>query len=129
MEMSNVASLENCKRLYELSGWVNGRSIWSLSASGHKAVTTTKRHFDTDRKLPAYPAYSAGYLLRKLPERHHLAHKVETITGTPYYEASLREIVGTKGARIVALGRADTPEDALALLAIKLFKQGILKKG
>lgn len=46
----NVASLENCKRLYELSGWVD-----HLEAN--------------DDGLEPIPEYSLGYLLRKLPLR------------------------------------------------------------
>ena len=90
----NVASLENSKRLYELSGWENTRDA----------------HFD--------PAYDAGYLLRKFSKRIDVSFDLRN-DGT-----TLRYYIG--GELPTQPIEADTPENALCLLAIKLFEEGVL---
>lgn len=91
----NVASLELCKELYELSGWKTGgdKPTWN----GRKGVNSA-------------PAYDLGYLLRKLPY-----HGVISGQGT-FRQASCSGYIAS----------SDTPEDALAQLAIELHKQGVL---
>jgi hypothetical protein len=98
----NVASLELCKALYELSGWAGDDSFG-----------------DMDSGKSATPAYDLGYLLRKLPQGTHI---VKNTGDKPDYScwSYLHENVDTV--------RADTPEDAACMLAIELFKQGVLKK-
>lgn len=124
--MSNVASLENCKRLYELSGW-GGEDRWfltNISDPEHVIGTATPRIFKSDKDhengyRTETPAYSAGYLLRKLPEEAYdteLGLAIFRTEGRPKWEAGYdNEFVN-----------ADTPEDALCLLAIKLFEEGVL---
>ena len=94
----STASLENSKRLYELSRWNDEDS-------------PLVRFDDKDPESTA-PAYDAGYLLRKLP-------------GTELYDATncwQAENTSLQNWRTVQ----DTPEDALCLLAIKLFEEGVL---
>lgn len=97
----NVARLELCKELYELSGW------WDEDDDNYYPSTSSQPK--------NIPAYSLGYLLRKLPPRTLLNKFSDTFMAAlaepEFYEA-----------------RADTPEDALAELAIELFKQEILTK-
>lgn len=97
----NTASLELCKELYELSGWEGEEDVYRQAEPGEE-----------DENVVC-PAYSAGYLLRKLP-------KDETT-----YGFKLGKWYAQYQAAPVF---ADTPEDALCKLAIELFKQGVLKK-
>ena len=146
-----VASLKLCKELYEVSGW--GYTYHAYGQGEHdltdkkwywfEAKTTgsyweaIKTDFDDrdphDNRRPSAtthrmgmlaPAYDAGYLLRKLPS-HVSGNLMLETDGTPedrwcaYYDAmpvTLRSYYN------------DTPEDALASLSIKLFKQGVLTK-
>ena len=116
----NTANLENCKRLYELSGWEDGK-LFPVDGGN-------------------YPTYSAGYLLRHLPEtldlekttvkdlfvakfpngyladyRYRDPHQQNRGGGWWHRYDKAKEV------------EADTPEDALCLLAIKLFETGVLK--
>lgn len=115
----NVASLELCKELYELSGWKdcefqysgwNGDD-WRLE---HGQPTMLDTAADSRYgKQTSYPAYDLGYLVRKLPARTLIDRfsdaYLAALAVPEFYEA-----------------RADTPEDAAAKLAIELFKQGVL---
>lgn len=101
----NVASLELCKELYELSGWDNREQYHYIDGS-------------------PVPAYDFGYLLRKLPEgttiRVNKRNPVKLGKNQGPYSALM---YGYRGAV-----RADTPEDCAAKLAIELLKQGVLSK-
>jgi hypothetical protein len=101
--MSDVASLELCRELYELSGW---------------KTFAMERGLAEDR--PIDPAYDLGYLLRKLQRNH-----VELVGLTTGEWTARAYWHSTEQARAEY---ADTPEDAAAKLAIELFKQGILTK-
>ena len=122
----NVASLDLCKELYELSGWIDAPWAYQLEVGkrGLEAVEVVdnshwggiSRHlFEKDTitgREPAYlPAYDLGYLLRKLPEGCSI-HKKEN-----GYRWSMNHITDEC---------TDTPEDAACKLAIELFKQGVL---
>lgn len=112
--MSEVASLENCKRLYELSGWeTNIPYDWGVEHQQSLDGLSKKVIQKADFYL-----YSAGYLLRKLPNQTKL-RKAKTMDRYWAY-------FGNNDKRDSVY--ADTPEDALALLAIKLFESGVLKK-
>lgn len=107
----NVASLDNCKRLYELSGWDTGQS-WNIIL-GLKPKTYV-------------PGYHAGYLLRKLTEVKTgltVYHVHSTMCYEAFYAGKFFEY-GTNTQHWDT--QSDTPEDALCLLAIKLFEEGIL---
>lgn len=94
----NVASLELCKELYELSGW----KTETMSMGLHQNA----------------PAYDLGYLLRKLPSDCPLASDGETWSIA---------YIDEDGANR-EYSNAMTPEDATCLLAIELFKSGVLTK-
>lgn len=102
----NVASLELCKELYELSGWGAELNDWR-SNSG--TVISG-----------AYPAYDLGYLLRKLPNDHMINFSRPPVKLYQSGHSWTAEYGGFKSG--------DTaPEDAVCKLAIELFKQGVLK--
>ena len=140
----NVASAESCKELYELSAWMDtGISskyeTWKDSAK----LWRTFGWFNPDTD---YPAYDLGYLLRKLPpqlvrknggvtKRWHLHLEVWTdiVTDEPNgWVASYQSNRNDTGV-YVAKGRemiefSDTPQNAVANLAIELFKRRVLQK-
>lgn len=94
----NRADLELCKELYGLSGWEPLKELDGVKVQGR------------------LPEYDCGYLLRKLPSRWWLKYR-----GTDYV-AKWDDRVNEQFAY------ANTPENALCELAIKLFKQNILEK-
>lgn len=110
----NTANLENCKKLYELSKWT--RDCWWYE---NKPV-----YIDSDfirQKLSAdLPAYDSGYMLRKLPEG------ISTSTASLELKVRGGTWIARYGNKSVG-GAADTPEDALALLCIKLIEEKVLK--
>jgi hypothetical protein len=110
-----VANLELCKELYELSNWGDCELRHDIRGSepmvlhGHIAAPGCT------------PAYGLGYLLRKLPPerlggRLCVEWQYEDTWKAMYYA------VGLEGEL------ADTPENALCKLAIELFKQGVLTR-
>lgn len=102
----NVASLDLCRELYELSGWGNTEFGWWPGAR--------RLPVQTARSAYEVPAYDLDYLLRKLPgvvELHHYA------TGDWSCD--------TDG---FGFENADTPEDAACKLSIELFKHGVLTR-
>lgn len=112
----NVASLENCKRLYELSGW-DDDSLW-FYCHGHAMQST---EFDTADFHQHYPAYDAGYLLRKLP------HQIDGIYDLGLYPGKKYLALYVEPDGLSQYDQVeDTPENALCKLAIKLIEKGIL---
>lgn len=115
----NVASLENCKELYELSGWETGDSpdCWYWKKQSFA------RH--------VCPAYNLGFLLRKLPYSHKGVNLelVPRFDGTWFIGyAAGKEFLATDPQDKYLWAEADTPENATCKLAIELFKQGVLTK-
>lgn len=108
----NTASLEHCKELYELSGWEDTEKLHCLTCGD---ITQQGAKINDGRTHESVPAYTLGYLLRKLPEVRVLQMPDN---GWNVYT----------GAEPMADVYADTPEDAACKLAIELFKAGILKK-
>lgn len=119
----NVASLELSKELYELSGWDDtsfkweevGEYGWDVAKASYLAAED-------------FPAYDLGFLLRKLPP--FIGNHVLTIEKDPihYYAGYIEIGRNGKGALLSPYRQeADTPEDAVAKLAIELFKSGVLK--
>lgn len=142
--MTDHASLELCKELYELSGWDDTNSYWylehqiRLSNGNYDTLQTmlVDKHYraGTSPKTNFIPAYTAGYLLRKLPriiksfEYHNhtlLLHPDDDLWIVGYYEKWATKLVVKARLSLYA----DTPENALCKLAIELFNQNILKKG
>lgn len=115
MSTMNVASLELCKELYELSGWDD----------------TARRHPSVhDKREDWPPAYTLGYLLRKLSQAE-IGVSIRYVDSP--HGVDLREWLHKFIAYAPWMAQgdypfADIPEDAAAKLAIELFKQGVLKK-
>lgn len=109
----NVASLEICKKLYEVSGWKTGRVI--------RDNPTESSYNETN--VIAYE-YDIGYLLRKLRSG------AGVIKNSSYYTARPPTMLGSPENNDPLHGRtgwdADTPENALCIMAIELFEKGIL---
>lgn len=99
----DVASLELCRELYELSGWSDTDFIWETD--GEVDFFT---HEDTAHHTFLVSAYDLGYLLRKLQPVLHMIERTD-------FAVMLHNIPW----------RLD-PENAAARLAIELFKQGVL---
>lgn len=124
----NVASLELSKELYKLSRWSGTGFEWINDYHQNKPdgapdmkweVTRSMSFHDQSVPSKNYPAYTAGYLLRKLPLGSFI------IKHDDRYEACRPRMLGEDKA--VDVFPADTPEDALTKLAIELFKQKVIK--
>lgn len=124
----NVSSVELSKKLYKVSAW-NPRE-WGYDTSYADNWLRHIANFPHDTRewkgVNIIPAYDAGYLLRKLKplteERGRLFVTTRDIRDwTAGFSSTYDQYHEDKGT-------ADTPEDALAKLAIELFKQGILTK-
>lgn len=127
----NVASLERCKELHELSGWghdPNKNAFWWMyfeptPAKYHEPEYRLKYKTKGDY-WEHVPAYDLGYLLRKLPTFSTISKLPEQqLTGS-----SLGYSAFIDNGYAVIQEYDNTPENAACKLAIKLFKQGILKK-
>ena len=129
----NVADIELCRELYELSGWEDTECWWIEKRNGDiKAYTGAERSDytytgDNDLELPAY---DLGYLLRKLPVKNNSLNfeLVPRIDGSWYIGYTVSKNPTVEEANKYIHAEADTPEDATAKLAIELFNQGILTK-
>lgn len=108
-----VASLELCKELYELSGW--------SSQITHNEPTPSSSLVG---QVPICPAYTLGYLLRKLPVTVPNEEVKLNLTrfSENFYTASY-----AWEDDFAPYGDGNTPEDAACKLAIELWKQGVLK--
>lgn len=126
----NVAKLELCKRLYELSGW--GYTHQSYNDTGteqHPHYELHDKVLDEEEPMFAYPAYSAGYLLRKLPPSLDVrqGNWFELYNDSGDHWDAGYEYATSEPETSGYYQHADTPEDALALLCIRLIEEGILK--
>lgn len=118
----NVASLELCKELYELSGW---KATSNTFRYGNEKLDWIQSDDGKDWYLPAY---DLGYLLRQLPESTTLRrNKAKAIKASNWHGEWAIGVYGDQ-YREVGGKHGDTPEDAAAKLAIELFKQGILTR-
>jgi len=122
--MSDVASLELSRELHELSGWEDTRYYYhSLISHDMKRWSEYKLQDyrpDNDFGMRIVPAYTLGYLLRKLPN----FTEVQNIG----FDGENEWRVMRHDVRRNPFCIARTPEDAAAKLCIELFKQGILQK-
>lgn len=123
-----VASLELCKELYELSGWEC--DYWYDWNHGEPTVE--------DMRLSEFniPAYDSGFLLRKLPAYVYSRNYEQKAYLWQRKDADNKYCAWYRVNDPITYGEemrsehgsvADTPEDALASLAIELFKQEVLK--
>lgn len=135
----NVASLENCKELHELSGWWSTfcNYYWDAEPVTTDSAIVRPAYLGVEPRENQLPAYDLGYLLRKLPRHvtkkrnYHLTlmngnenddnwvADYFSLTGDAWYSVDVLKLEAK-------LTESDTPEDALCLLSIELFKQGIL---
>lgn len=92
---------------------IGGRKMSSTQIDIYSSIAE-----DLDGFLRAWatPAYDAGFLLRQLPFQVRLRNRAIG------YDVRYRPPVGEDVILV-----SSTPEDCLALLAIKLFEQNILK--
>lgn len=104
----NVASLELCRELYELSGWYDTDYIY-YSNGGEYSGAYYHRNM-VFQKPKNMPAYDLGYLLRKLNRHFYATQKAE-----------LRRL----GTYLLLV---DDPENKLVEYAIQLFKQSVLTR-
>lgn len=118
----NVASLNICKELYELSGWTWTEKCWETRTNQGWNINL-RPYADSsqnDGLSRYYPAYDLGYLLRKLPVVTEV-HKYSDHFHARY--VNVKRLIDEP----IEIN-SGTPEDATAKLAIELFKQGILTK-
>jgi hypothetical protein len=117
----NVADLELCKELYELSGWECGRLYHYYTnpeLPGIRDTQELKPVAEVDYNIQDVYYYDLGYLLRKLPKGSYVSASLKFYTAsTGNYKS------GYQGFSILEHG--DTPENAACSLAISLFKEGI----
>lgn len=148
----NVASLELSKKLYEaFPEWNDTEKEWVRPSM--RALETGREDepflVPRSRIEPASmshstrsvcPAYDTDFLLDKLPaaitpavDNKNVAIKdMNTyflfVQRSPDYYIASYNIIGNS-LKFLFMKTADTPEDAACLLAIELFKQGILQRG
>ncbi len=124
----NVASLELCKELYEVSGRQTENNYHDNFGTPD-VLSASVNQDSTYYKAGICPAYDAGFLLRKLPMQngHHWLQLTTTTRWWAGYEDNANDLVFMVNGKKM-LFESDTPEDALCKLAIELFKQGVLGK-
>lgn len=131
--MSDVASLELCKELYELSVWGNEDGGLKVAFSWYGSEDSMSLVHTLAALGGGYsvriPAYDSGYLLRKLPPYLGTQDDDWLLRLMPSYLGETWSIgyAGLADTRFLHAQQAATPEDTLCLLTIELFKQGILK--
>jgi len=103
----NVASLDLCRELYELSGWYKGQSQYSQYSQDSQENGTIKN----------IPRYDLEFLLRKLA-----IYGVEIRYGDLLCEVSSPALPGI----VIRSSKPNGPEDDVCRLAIELIKKGIL---
>lgn len=129
----NVASLELCKELYEVSGWYFANHKWYYSEfTGLLTLAPADDDVGKTYKVVC-PAYDLGYLIRKLPRTKKYIGTYKRAMTSDLVVASLDTIEWGAGYQedesfFNLIETAATPEDACARLAIELFKQGVLTK-
>lgn len=129
----NIANLELCKELYELSAWDD---CWLCYVEDPASIVVVDRDYADAHDANKYaPAYELGFLLRKLPQftdtKHRFTLQPAGVVGGkkyPYNAAWCASYDDTNRRSNIKEQYADTPEDALCKLAIELFKQGVLTR-
>ena len=121
----NVSRLENSKRLYELSGWKDQKDWWVQDPADSEQLNSRleSTYYPEEYSIRVAPAYDLGYLMRKLQSIH--LKDTDTEHGIHLRYKTEREQWRMNISFVDGVG-ADTPEDAVVLLAIKLFEEGIL---
>lgn len=123
--MSDVASLELSKELWELSGWESDLTWAMTERENTLLVSSNDKNLGHDIYRYSY-SYDAGYLLRKLPRTvKHPATGEERTLGVSWHLTKKRWVADYERS-MIPHAYATTPENALALLCIELHKEGIL---
>jgi hypothetical protein len=115
--MSDVAAFELCRTLYGLSSW-NSDDFWWAEWIADSDTALELKYFrggayGKTREWDYTPAYTLGFMMRKLPD-------FDIYKRGDKYEAWYFH----NGMHIHLI--ANTPANAVANLAIELFKEGIL---
>lgn len=113
-----VATPELCKQLFDLSGWSD--TYFSTNIYNGRLVKRFPKH-----STEHIPAYDLGFLLRKLPPKYYVT-RAEAPADNIWCIGHEEELPAESFSEVPIF--ADTPEDAACMLAIELFKQGILTK-
>lgn len=130
-----TTSLEISKRLYELSDWEGTSYQYTADLKGHFHDDTRAECRSCEFEFgaggrPYYPAYDLGYLLRKLQKETWIDLEIicDFHTNNPYI-VKVVEYDAIDGSHTIKydIGRTETLEEAIGLLAIKLFEEGALK--
>lgn len=124
----NVASLDLCKELYELSGWQTENN-YHMNFDMPVVLMASVNPDGTYYEAGVCPAYDLGYLLRKLPayfEGYQLIVAVGVGVGTANTWQAGFYLPSKKTGRHIQIDVS--PEDAACKLAIELFKQKILTR-
>lgn len=129
-----VASKELCEELYRLSGledthaWYTGeRLFWKdMSNYGDESIVFANDEYNND-----IPAYSLGYLIRKMPNNEE--YRSDLVKFKDEWEAYLWgptpfSSFGSTNLIVLARGINKSPENAVCSLLIEMFRQGILKR-
>lgn len=111
-----TTSLELSTRLFEL------KPEWDDTYWHFKNMDKGLIHFDVGTPHPTYiPAYSLGYLIRKLPLKYYVRrHNDRQGDWWAYKEHSI--VQDKHGESILAV----TPEDCVAKLCIQLIEERVL---
>lgn len=129
-----IASLDLCKDLYELSGWIDTYLTYHLDVRSNEwcepvhsevfehVLISLAEGKSTYKKDRVRPAYDLGYLLQKLPYGGFCLQRHPDPDGG--WQAYLQDNLHRRIADVYA----DTPEDAACKLAIELFRHGVLVK-
>lgn len=120
----NVASLELCKELYELSGWQTENN-YHMHFDTPVVLSASVNQDGTFYEAGVCPAYGLGYVLRKLPTHSFLENGDDGAWLASWNPADSKGYEYKEGGYGYL---SYTPESAVCKLAIELFKQGILKR-
>lgn len=122
--MTNYTSLETSKRLYEAFGWwdVNFRHEPDLNRPMFRRCES-KKESDVYITSGLYPAFDSDYLLEKLPSALDWGYDN---TGALCLETYINGWSASYSTIELPDGNADTPSEALGLLALKLREDGLL---
>lgn len=128
--MTDVAAVDLCKELYELSKWEDCKFYWVGRLQKYKQAKDRVRWFvgygriRQSSEAEYWPAYDLGYLIRKLPPS--IEHDV-TKKECALYFFKASENSYEYGYEKIGIGEyADTPEDAACKLLIELIKQKVI---
>lgn len=117
-----VASLELCRALFELSRWKGGSFAEYLDYcyQGGELRRSVEAEYWVDNMIPAY---GLSYLLRKL-EAIDDGFRYAVFTQNDWQPAWHAN--RTNATNVMQQTEAATPEDAAAKLCIELIKQGVI---